>query len=241
MITLTMLYNNIAHDHRLVTGWGLSCLIEGMEKTVLFDTGGDGEILIFNMRILGKDPRTLDAVVLSHGHWDHTGGLGAFLHAGGNGELYIPGSFPEKFRKDAARAGLEIIAMDGPGEIAPGIFSTGEMGAGIKEQALVLNISEGLIVITGCAHPGIVNMIRKVKEVFSRPVCLALGGFHLMGASERDAGNTIGKLRELDVRRIAPSHCTGERPIEIFKQTWQDDFIDFGCGATFRIDNESAS
>ncbi|RLC27165.1 MAG: hypothetical protein DRH37_11150 [Deltaproteobacteria bacterium] len=115
------------------------------------------------------------------------------------------------------------------------------MGAGIKEQALVLNISEGLIVITGCAHPGIVNMIRKVKEVFSRPVCLALGGFHLMGASERDAGNTIGKLRELDVRRIAPSHCTGERPIEIFKQTWQDDFIDFGCGATFRIDNESAS
>ena len=238
MITLTMLYNNVVHDNRLVTGWGMSCLIEGLEKTILFDTGGDGEILISNMKMLEKDPMKVDAVVLSHGHGDHTGGLSGFLRAGGNGELYIPGSFPEAFKKDAGKIGLQVISIEGPAEIASGVFSTGEMGADIKEQALVLNTSEGLIVITGCAHPGIVNMIKKAREVSPRRVYLALGGFHLMGDAEGKVRDTISKLKKMDIVRIAPSHCTGKKPIEIFRETWQDDFIDFGCGAGISIDSK---
>jgi len=230
MITITMLYNNIPQDPTLATGWGLSCLIEGMEKTILFDTGGDGQILLSNMMALEKEPTSVDAVVLSHMHGDHTGGLSDFLKTAGDVELYVLESFPNTFKRGAEEAGFQVTAVNGSVDIASGIFSTGQMGEEIKEQALVLKANAGLVVILGCAHPGMVNMIGRAKQVSSDNVYLALGGFHIMGYSGQEINAVEKALKDLGVKKIAPSHCTGKRAVEMFRQGWRNDFVAFGCG-----------
>ena len=231
MINITMLYNNIRHHPNLATGWGLSCLIECAEKTVLFDTGGDGHILLSNLKKLGKDPLAVDTVVLSHTHGDHTGGLEDFLSAAGNLEFYVPGSFPAQFRTAAEGMGYPVTAVEDPVAISEHIYSTGQMGSEIKEQALVLKTDGGLVVIMGCAQPGLVNMLKKAKQVGSDEIYLAMGGFHLMGYSDHEIGAVIQTIKALGLRKIAPSHCTGSRPMDMFKEAWQEDFIPLGCGA----------
>ena len=231
MINITMLYNNIRHHPNLAPGWGLSCLIECTEKTVLFDTGGDGHILLSNLKKLEKDPLAVDTVVLSHAHGDHTGGLEDFLSAAGILEFYVPGSFPVRFMTGAEGMGYKVTAVDDPVAISENIFSTGQMGSEIKEQALVLNTAGGLVVIMGCAHPGLVNMLKRAKQLGSDEIYLAMGGFHLMGYSDHEIGEVILKIKDLGLKKIAPSHCTGSRPMEMFKEAWQEDFIPLGCGA----------
>lgn len=235
VIEITVLYNNVAQDTRLIPAWGMSCLIEGMEKTILFDTGGDGRILLSNMRKLGKDPAKVEAVVLSHIHGDHTGGLSEFLRAAGNVELYIPKSFPDGFRRQAEELGHTTTMIGKPVQIAKDVYSTGEMGDGIKEQALILNTSKGLVVITGCAHPGVVDLVRRAKEVCTGDVYLVMGGFHLMGYSDREVQKIIKELKDLGVKKVGPSHCTGDRPIELFRQVWKENFVELGCGGIFQI------
>jgi len=230
MIEITMLYNNISQRRDLVTGWGLSCLIEGTEKTILFDTGGDGRILRSNMERLEKDPLSVDTVVLSHVHGDHTGGLEDFLTAAGKVELYVPKSSPVRFITDATEMGYAVTAVDGPVAISDNIFSTGQMGDAIKEQSLVLKTAEGLVVIMGCAHPGLVNILKRAKQVAPGEIHLALGGFHLIEYTDRDLKNVIQTLKGLGLKKIAPSHCTGDRPIDMFREAWQADFIPLGCG-----------
>ncbi|MBW2144227.1 MAG: MBL fold metallo-hydrolase [Deltaproteobacteria bacterium] len=236
MITITMLFNNVAQDQHLLTGWGMACLIEGRDKTILFDTGSDGRILLSNMKKLEKEPSQVDAVVLSHAHGDHTGGLGALLGENGDMELYVPQSFPEQFKTQAVKLGLRLTTVHDSVGIADGVYSTGEAGVGIKEQALLVQTLDGLVVITGCAHPGIVEMVTKAKQTCSDEVYLVLGGFHLVGHTQHEVEAVMNELRALGVKKIAPSHCTGDGPMRIFHETWQEDFIFFGCGATISLD-----
>ncbi|MBW2619417.1 MAG: MBL fold metallo-hydrolase, partial [Deltaproteobacteria bacterium] len=189
-----------------------------------------------NMKKLGKKPAEVDAVVLSHIHGDQTGGLWKFLQVSSGVELYLPKSFPGEFRAKALKMGVKVIEIDRPAEIARGLYSTGEMGAGVIEQALIIKTARGLVVITGCAHPGVVNMVRKAKEVCSGEVYLVLGGFHLMGLSDWEVEKIINELKGLGVKKIGPSHCTGAWPIEMFRQAWREDFLDLGCGAAVLID-----
>jgi len=174
---LTIVYDNEAKSG-LKADWGFSCLIENGKK-VLFDTGADAGILLYNMERLGINPKTTDIVVLSHSHWDHTGGLDGFLKANENkAEVHLPKGFP------------------GPTEICAGICSTGALGILIKEQSLVVKTKEGNILVTGCAHPGLDNIIEKAKQ-FGK-IYGVVGGFH--GFSK------LEKLRGIEL--IAPCHCT---------------------------------
>ena len=97
-IVLQIVYDNNPHDDRLQTEWGFGCVITGCEKTILFDTGGEGDVLLSNMRICGIDPSRIDAVVLSHIHGDHTGGLDEFLQVNPDVEVYLPKVFPVEFK-----------------------------------------------------------------------------------------------------------------------------------------------
>lgn len=240
-VTLTVLYNNVSSDPRLQTAWGMSCLVEGTEKTILFDTGGDGEILLSNMEKLGKRPGDIDMIVLSHIHGDHTGGLHDFLQQKGDVGIYVPESFPRDFERQAGKTGATVVRVDGPVRIEKGVYSTGQMGMMIREQALILRTGKGLVIITGCAHPGVVDIVKRAKEFCEGDVYLVFGGFHLMGSSERGVRRVIAQLRELGVRKAGPSHCTGEAPIAMFREAWGDDFIDLGCGASVVIDGTSGA
>ena len=231
-ITLTVVYNNIPHDARLKTAWGFACLVETSKDTLLFDTGGDGHILLDNMDILGVDPRQIDAVALSHIHGDHTGGLGAILALNDHLDVYVPISFPLRFKRDVSQH-ARMIEVDGPVELLNGIRTTGEMGTSIREQALLVETDEGVIMVTGCAHPGIVSMAERAAEFGD--VYLVMGGFHLSGKSETQIEAIIDQFSHLGVQKVGPSHCTGDLAIRLSEEAYGDDFVESGAGAVIRI------
>jgi 7,8-dihydropterin-6-yl-methyl-4-(beta-D-ribofuranosyl)aminobenzene 5'-phosphate synthase len=251
-LTLTIAYDNNAYDPRpvlspalsrspersegsvegLKTAWGFSCLIEYRGQVILFDTGGDSPTLLANMAALGIDPGQIEAVVLSHNHGDHTGGLSAILHGGLT--VFVPQSFPKRF-KDAVRARAQLIEVSEPREIGEEVYTTGELGTGIIEQSLAVRTDEGLVVVTGCAHPGIVEIIGKAKALSGDEVYLVLGGFHLGGKSQKEIEGILSEFRRLGVRKVAPCHCTGEQAIRLFHQEYGEDFIQAGVGKVIRV------
>jgi len=233
---LTILYDNNPWDYRLKSSWGFSCLIELRGKTILFDTGGDGGILLYNMRILNKDPKIIDMAVLSHIHGDHTGGLWSLLRERSRLKVYIVASFPQEFEQRVKKYGGEVVRVDASLEIARGIYSTGEMDHGIKEQSLVIKTSKGMILITGCAHPGIVEIIKKAKSIARENIYMVVGGWHLSSVGEREIKGIIDTFQRMGIQKVAPCHCTGDRAMVMFKREYGENFIEAGVGKVIVIE-----
>ncbi len=234
---LTVLYNNVPFDKELSLSWGFSCLLEGFQKTILFDTGHDGDILLNNMEKFKIDPKKIDTVVLSHLHSDHIGGLKDLLAKKGyNGEVYFPASFPDDLKDHITKLSKITVPVQRPQQICKHVWTTGELGTTIKEQSLIIETQEGLIVITGCAHPGIVSIARFAKNYFNREIFLLLGGFHLFRSGEDHIQEVISELKSLGVKKVAPSHCTGDFAIRRFRKAWGKNFIDSGCGARLSLE-----
>jgi 7,8-dihydropterin-6-yl-methyl-4-(beta-D-ribofuranosyl)aminobenzene 5'-phosphate synthase len=232
--TITILYNNVGHDPSLETAWGFSALVERNGETLLFDTGGDGAILMRNMSALGIDPGQIQSVVLSHIHGDHTEGLNAILNKGLQPTIYIPPSFPTNY-KDSLKQIVPIIEVEPGQTIMEGILTTGEMGTSIPEQALIIRTTKGMVIITGCAHPGIVNLVDRAIQLVGDPVYLVMGGFHLGSASNTQITSILEQFRRLGVQKVAPSHCTGDVAIRMFREEYGDDFIESGVGCVIVI------
>jgi 7,8-dihydropterin-6-yl-methyl-4-(beta-D-ribofuranosyl)aminobenzene 5'-phosphate synthase len=231
-VVLTVVYDNNPHDPRLKTAWGFACLVETPDGVVLFDTGGDGEILLANLETLGFDPRRIDAVVLSHIHADHVGGLEALLGSNDHLVVYIPRSFPEGFTR-RVRDRARVVEVDGPMEIIDGVHTTGEMGSTIVEQSLIIETVRGLVVVTGCAHPGIVSIVRQAAA--QGEIDLVIGGFHLGDRSREDVQAVIEELLNLGVRWVAPCHCTGVGATAEFEAAFGSGFIPCGVGTVITI------
>ena len=129
------------------------------------------------------------------------------------------------------RAGADCVQVSARTPVCAGAFSTGELGMALREQALVLQTGHGLVVITGCAHPGIVQMARAAAEADAAGVHMVLGGFHLNRASDAQVQSTITQLKSLGVVKVAPCHCTGGGARDAFRSAWGDNFVDVGVGA----------
>ena len=228
-LTITVVYDNNSYDSRLRTAWGFSAFVEYHDHTLLFDTGGDGPTLLANMAALGIAPAQIESVVLSHIHGDHVGGLSGLLAAGARPTVYLPPSFPASFKREVAETTTVVEVAPGQ-RIAEGLFTTGEMGSGILEQALVIETARGLVVITGCAHPGVVQIVARAKELFGDQVYLVLGGFHLGGKRDAEIAAIVADFRRLGVEKVAPCHCTGDRAIAMFAAEYGDDFVQAGVG-----------
>lgn len=186
---LTIVYDNKAWKEGLEADWGFSCLVEAENSPrILFDTGANGSILLRNMEKLNIDPSFVDEVFISHAHGDHTGGLSDFLRVNKKVKIYVPTSFPQP------RGAKEAVSIKEPLQIHENVFSTGEL-EGI-EQALVVKTEEGLVVIVGCSHPRVRNILNAASN-FGRVYAL-IGGLH--GFREFDL------LR--DLKLICPCHCT---------------------------------
>jgi 7,8-dihydropterin-6-yl-methyl-4-(beta-D-ribofuranosyl)aminobenzene 5'-phosphate synthase len=232
---VAVIFNNIPFDTRLTTSWGFSCLIEGTEQTILFDTGGDGKILLSNMNLMDIDPKSIDTVFLSHIHADHTGGVEEFLKQNPNITVCLPESFPISFQQAITKYGARIKTVAHFTRLFHSVYSTGEMGDWIKEQALILATSNGLVIITGCAHPGVVNVVREARERCNENVYLLMGGFHLGGMTSAEIQGVIRGLKSLGVKKVAPSHCTGERAMSMLRDAWGEDFLEAGAGAIIEV------
>ncbi len=233
--TLTVLYDNIPYDTNVQTDWGFACLAQGPERTVLFDTGGNGATLLRNIRTLGLDPQAVDVVVLSHAHGDHTGGLATFLAENPRVTVYVLATFPTAIKETVQRAGATLVEVDGPMAIGTWAYSTGALGTAIPEQALVLTTPRGLVVITGCAHPGIETLAQQAQVVADGELYLVLGGFHLGNATARQIADTITALQGLGVQRVAPSHCTGDAARRALAETFGPAYVESGAGQVFVI------
>ena len=202
----------IVYDNEALKGykkdWGFSCLVEG-EKNVLFDTGAKQDILLDNMKKMGIDVKKIDAVVLSHNHWDHIGGLSALE---GVSHIYVPKSFFHSIKEVCDAFVHEVNA---PQKLFEGIFTTGEMGTSIKEQSLVIETRKGNVVLTGCAHPGLYNIITKARDFGE--IYAIVGGFH--------GFNDMQSIANIPL--VAPCHCS--RYKQQMKNVFGKRYI--GCGA----------
>ncbi|MGD8988383.1 MAG: MBL fold metallo-hydrolase [Syntrophobacterales bacterium] len=229
-LSITVIYDNNPYTEGLRAEWGLSCLIRGSERTILFDTGGNGSFLLENMNKLGINPRKIDTVVLSHIHGDHVGGLKEFLDKNRQVTVYLPMSFPQEFKDNLMSSSIRIMEVHDATEICEGVYATGELGAGIKEQSLIVHTTQGIIVITGCAHPGIVSILKRAKDLIKDDILLAMGGFHLGGASKKDLEKIILSFRKLGVKFVGPCHCSGDLARQMFKEEYGDSYIHLGVG-----------
>jgi len=146
--------------------WGYSCYIDGLDKIILFDTGTQPEIFRNNFLLAGLKAESIDEVFLSHEHGDHTGGLSELLKMSTDLTVVAPETFSNDFFRNVLQSGAEVAKISEPVEICTNLYSTGIMGKQIPEQALVLNTRSGLVVMTGCSHPGIIEMLKTIKKTF---------------------------------------------------------------------------
>lgn len=243
-VTITVVYDNRSLQEDLAPDWGFACVVDAAGHRLLFDTGARGDLLLANMKKLDIVPATLEAVVISHNHWDHTGGMESILPLC-SARCYVPASAASDLDARTERTGGTSVPVKGPAAIWPGVWLTGELGEGIKEQSLVLKTNLGLVLITGCAHPGVVNIARRVKADFGRSPRLVLGGFHLGQATTEQVKRIIADLKTLGVTRVGPAHCTGDQAIAQFQQRWPDGLASaapvgqcerIGCGRVLELE-----
>jgi 7,8-dihydropterin-6-yl-methyl-4-(beta-D-ribofuranosyl)aminobenzene 5'-phosphate synthase len=236
MLIMNIVFDNYEFNPELQPKWGFACLIAGFNEILLFDTGSNGQILLNNMKNLELDPDKMRKLLISHDHWDHTGGLKSLLNENPQLDVYVLSSFSDEIKKSVAESGARLIENDDFKMLLPGIHTTGTLGTDIKEQSLVIETNKGLVIITGCAHPGIINIIEHVKKRFDKNIYMVLGGFHLMNSSDTDLLRTIIRLKELGVQKIGPCHCSGDRCRIIFKEEYKDDYTDIGVGKILDIE-----
>ena len=229
-MTITVVYDNNPYKEGLETAWGFSCVIAGAEKTILFDTGGDGSILLGNMEKLEIEPKSIDTVVLSHIHGDHTGGLDSFLEKNHEVTVYLPESFPEKFKDNVRGYGAKIVEVEQHCKICESVYSTGQLGKLIKEQSLIIRTEVGLIVITGCAHPGIVKIVNTAKDLLKDDILLVMGGFHLEWATKGKIKKIVSAFKKANVRYVGPCHCSGDKARTLFEEHFGENYINIGAG-----------
>ncbi len=234
-IQMTIVYDNNTVDRALEEDWGFSCFIKGLEKSILFDTGKNGQILLSNMEKLGIRPEEIDLVFLSHVHKDHTGGLNALLVKNSKIEVWLPEFFSSIFKEAIKAEGAAVVEVDNFQKICEGAYTTGVIPGWIKEQSLILDTDKGLIVVTGCAHPRIVNIISTAKELLQKDVNMVFGGFHLAGFLDEEIAGIISRLRALRVKKVGPCHCSGDKSRMLFAREYKDDFIKIGVGKEIQV------
>jgi len=254
---ITCVVDDAVCDHSSFWGeHGLAFLIEAKKGRVLFDTGQSGTVLLHNLELLGVEPKTINALAISHAHYDHTGGLSALLDCGSAGDLRPTGiplyAHPDLFRERFSRreGALESVGLSltreelaqrltlqlsaEPTEILSGVWTTGEITdrsepegrsayhfvRGVEgwkpdpyrdDMALVLETDEGLVVLCGCCHAGLLNTLAHVRRTFGPHITAVAGGTHLLHADEAHLRRVIEVLRELGMPRLYLNHCTGLR------------------------------
>lgn len=282
-IKVTVLVDNTTHyEGPILAENGISLLVEAESDPptrILFDTGLTGDSLIQNAKELKIDLSAIDMIVISHNHYDHTGGLLKVLEKINKQTLIImhPDVLKPKYailpslgirkltytgpafrwEKVEEKGGLFVFSKN-PLIIAENIMVTGEIPRVtefekvdgfyviengefkkdplLDDQALILKMKSGLIVITGCGHSGIINTLRwGLKVSGARNLRAVIGGFHLIDASQEKLEKTMWELKELSPSIIIPMHCTGFKAKRKIAELFPSSFKELYCGESFKI------
>ncbi len=233
---ITIVYDNYVHDPAFRPGSGFACVARTDQGVILFDAGGHVSTLAFNLQKAGISPQAIDAVAISHLDSDHYGGLLGLLEKTKVPKVYVPAIFPARFKQRITLRGAEVREIDGPQEVLPQVFSTGQVGGGIKEQSLVLETSKGAVLIVGCGHPSITKIAESALGIVKKPLYMIVGGFHLGGMEERDLDRVFGHLKELGLRKVAPSHCSTDTGVAYLRREFGEGFVESGVGRVIKVE-----
>ena len=229
-VELAVVYDNYAAKEGLQTAHGFACVVRENHRTVLFDTGGSGQILLENMERLGIALREIEAVVLSHMHWDHIGGLDAVLAANPEVTVYVPIAFSSSFHRDVTKRARSVVETKMAQPVTNRVWTTDVLEGLLAEQALYVETAEGIVVVTGCAHPGVVELTRSAQRASGLPVHTVLGGFHMARMDRTEIGRVIEGLKELRVQHVGPSHCSGDAAKDAMAEAFGRGYLDIGVG-----------
>ena len=228
---------------------GVSFLIETAQRRVLFDSGQSGTVLLHNLKLAAIEPRSIDAIAISHAHFDHTGGLESLLAQTGVKPLYAhPDLFRERFARhegeikkigpamslEQLKGQAELRLTDQPQEILPGVYTSGEITVRAElegrsprhmiregngwvadpyrdDMSIVLKVADGLVLVCGCCHAGLLNTLQHVRNHFAGEIKAVLGGTHLTDVKDEQMLHILEVLRGYGPPRLYPNHCTGLR------------------------------
>lgn len=210
---LEIVYDNESRSPELQAGWGFSCTVD---RIVLFDTGENGPPLRENMSRMGVSIRSIQRVAISHDHWDHWGGLWDLLDLRNGLHVHACSGFGGEFKEKVSDHGGVLVESDSFDEISEGVYlsepiQTEYSGEVLVEQALYCVTEQGVSVVTGCAHPGVLSFAHDaVKRFPEAQPNLILGGFHLGSYAQFGVDGIMSELRRIGFTRIIPTHCSGE-------------------------------
>ena len=252
--TITLIVDNNT-PQGFVEEHGFSAWIEAGDQRIVFDTG-QGLAFEHNARRLGLDVRLADALVFSHGHYDHTGGSLSFLSQNDHCRIFsAPGTHACRYSchpdqaprmigmNDAVSSALNElpawrrIELDKPGYVAAGVGITGpiprqttfEDSGGpfyfdaqkaipdtIEDDlSMWLETTEGLVILTGCCHSGLINTINYIREITGIALIHGIvGGLHLLNAPDDRLEQTLGFIADCNPDFLIPCHCTGSKVID---------------------------
>jgi len=227
---VSIIYDNYDFKSGMKSDWGFSCLIEGASKTILFDTGKSSGIFKNNFKSLEINPKLIDFVIISHDHHDHVGGLSTFLEMNSDVSVFIAPSFSDKVKNTILNHNVQIEIAKEIQEICPNVYLSGILGTSIDEQSLAIDTEKGLVIITGCSHPGIINILNHFKSSLNKDIYMVIGGFHLMRNNTSEINAIIKDMKNIGVQKCGATHCTGDKQIQLFKEAFDDNFLQMGVG-----------
>jgi len=265
-LRLTVLSENTAGSGGFLAEWGLSILLETASTSVLMDTGTSVST-VYNAGILGINLSNIEKLVLSHGHYDHTGGLRDVLRQVKKKIDIIAHpdiwqlkysrfkNAPERFigipfrQEELEGLGARFSLVREPVSIAENIMTTGEIpmvteyeavdaGLFIKhdsgfqpdpvmdDQAVIVKTGQGLVIVMGCAHRGMINTIYHAQKITGiSEIQAVIGGSHLINASEERLWQSIAELKNLGVQKLGLCHCTDLPAISLLAQEFGENFV----------------
>ena len=211
------------------------------------------DILLHNMKQANIDPDRIQYLVFSHIHRDHIGGLMGETVWKNMETVFLP------VKLDSLGEGIQRVASlpvelfphvflkrvaSLPVELFPHVFLTGVMPpvpANIihgDEQSLIIDTPQGLVLITGCAHPGIVSILKRAKEIVNKDIYLVLGGFHLLNQTDEQIKTIVDSFKSIGVRYVGPTHCTGDKAKAAFREAYGDHYVEMGAGRKITLDKD---
>lgn len=267
-LDITIICDNYVDKPVLKAMHGFSCLVEYQELKIIFDTG-QGSDFVDNLIKLGIHKYHIDALILSHGHYDHTGGL-KFLDQNIDCKILAHKNiFLEHFKKqngnyknigidkNSIPEKLKINLFDEKTEIFKNIYFSGSIAKKYNinrdenlfckidgsyekdifkdEVYLALDTKGGLVIVTGCSHRGIENIIEDAEEKFQKHIYAIIGGFHLFRSEIKEIENVADYIKGKDIDKVITGHCTGLEATGIFKSILGDKVSFSKVGERFSI------